>query len=90
METYGLFIDGAWIGAGARETLPVLDPATGETLCHLPMADTADLDRALAAAERAFADWSARSAFDRGRLLRAAAELIRTAGVHTTSIATAS
>lgn len=77
MSTYGLFIDGAWIGAEARETLPVLDPATGERLRDLPIAGAADLDRALVAAERAFADWSARSAFDRGKLLRAAAELIR-------------
>lgn len=47
-----LLIDGGWgAGAGGR-TEPVLDPATGAVLGHVPLAEAADLDRALAAAER--------------------------------------
>ena len=54
----GLLIDGEWITSG-RETQAVLDPATGETLGAVPLATTADLDRALEAAERGFRTWRA-------------------------------
>jgi len=73
----GLFVAGQWIGAGERETLPVLNPATDETLAALPIATVDDLARAAAAAQRGFEAWSAVSPFDRGQLLRRAATLMR-------------
>ena len=51
----GLFIDGQWLNGSGRKGEEVLNPATGKTLAHLPHATTADLDAALAAAERGFA-----------------------------------
>ena len=72
-----LFIDGAWTEAASGRTLTVLNPATGEALGTLAHAGRDDLDRALAAAEKGFAAWKKVSAFERGKVLRKAAGLIR-------------
>jgi succinate-semialdehyde dehydrogenase/glutarate-semialdehyde dehydrogenase len=72
-----LHIDGEWIGAGSRRTRPVVNPATGSVLGDLPLADAADLDRALAAAERGFRLWKKSTADERSRVLRGAATLLR-------------
>ncbi len=72
-----LLIAGEWTKAGARRTQPVINPATGEILGELPHATTADLDRALDAAAEAFPKWRAVPAFERGRLLKRAADLMR-------------
>jgi succinate-semialdehyde dehydrogenase / glutarate-semialdehyde dehydrogenase len=61
----------------ARETRPVLDPATGEHLGDLPIATTADLDEAVAAAEATFPLWRRTSAAERARILSGAADLLR-------------
>lgn len=72
-----LYIDGAWSkGAGGRGQ-DVLNPATGEPIGTVPHADRADLDRALAAAAKGFRAWRAVSAFERYKLMRKAAELLR-------------
>ena len=52
-----LLIDGEWLSGGGRATVPVINPATEAVLGHLPLATAADLDRALAAAERAWPVW---------------------------------
>jgi len=72
-----LHIDGEWIGAGHRRTQRVVNPATGETLGELPLADAADLDRALDAAARGFRVWRKASAAERGAVLTGAARLLR-------------
>jgi succinate-semialdehyde dehydrogenase/glutarate-semialdehyde dehydrogenase len=72
-----LFIDGAWCKGSAGATLPVANPATGETIGSVARADQADLDRALAAAKRGFRTWRRVSAYDRGKILRKAGELLR-------------
>lgn len=71
-----LFIDGRWRG-GSQELLPVLDPATEETLGMLAHAGNADLDEALAAAARGFKAWREVGAFDRSKLMRKAATILR-------------
>ena len=48
----GLFIDGAWLDGVGRKGEEVLNPATGKALAALPHASSADLDAALAAAEK--------------------------------------
>jgi succinate-semialdehyde dehydrogenase/glutarate-semialdehyde dehydrogenase len=55
----------------------VLNPATGKVLARLPHAGKADLDRALAAAEKGLATWRVTSAYDRARAMRKAADLVR-------------
>ncbi len=72
----GLYIAGEWRGAEGRETQAVHNPATGEVLGHLPLATTADLDDALAAAERGFRLWRATPSAERAAVLRRAAALI--------------
>jgi succinate-semialdehyde dehydrogenase / glutarate-semialdehyde dehydrogenase len=72
-----LFIDGAWCKGGAGATLPITNPATGETIGSVARAEEADLDRALAAAKRGFRTWRRISAYDRGKVLRKAADLLR-------------
>src|SRR6202041_2143689 len=72
-----LHIDGEWIGAGSRRTHRVINPANGATLGELPLVDTADLDRALQAADRGYRLWKKSTAEERGRVLKGAANLIR-------------
>ena len=72
-----LFIDGEWLGAEGRKTQPLINPATEEVLGALPHATPADLDRALAAAQRAWSEWRALLPVQRGKILRKAADLMR-------------
>ena len=72
-----LFIDGQWCQGASGKTEPILNPATGKEIARLAHADRADLDRALAAADKGFKQWRAVSAFDRYKLLRKAADLMR-------------
>src|SRR5689334_5139951 len=72
-----LFIDGAWTPASGNRTIPVVNPATGETIGSVAHADRGDLDRALEAAEKCFHAWRKVSAYDRARLMRKAANLLR-------------
>lgn len=72
-----LHIDGAWKDGAAGEAQDFRNPATGEAIGTVAMAQTADLDEALAAARRGFAAWRAVSAFDRSIVLRQAAANLR-------------
>jgi succinate-semialdehyde dehydrogenase/glutarate-semialdehyde dehydrogenase len=72
-----LFIDGEWCKGSGGRAQPVLNPATGEVIGEVPHAAAADLDRALAAAAKGFAGWRKVSGFDRYKVLRKAAEILR-------------
>lgn len=72
-----LLIDGQWLSGEGRDTVAVINPATGAVLGQLPLATAADLDRALEAAERAWPVWRAKPPGERGRILHKAAELLR-------------
>ncbi len=72
-----LFIDGQWLNGKGRKGEDVINPATAKPLAYLPHASTADLDAALAAAAKGFAQWKATSAYDRSKLMRKAADLLR-------------
>jgi succinate-semialdehyde dehydrogenase/glutarate-semialdehyde dehydrogenase len=74
---FGLYIDGAWGQAAAGATKAVQDPATEEVVGHIPDATEADLDRALAAAERGFAQWRTVGPWERAAKLRKVAVLLR-------------
>ncbi|MBV8538314.1 MAG: NAD-dependent succinate-semialdehyde dehydrogenase [Alphaproteobacteria bacterium] len=71
------FIDGAWVKASGSRSQPILNPATGEPIGTVPVAERADLDKALAAAAKGFAAWKKVSAFDRYKLMRKAADILR-------------
>ncbi len=72
-----MLIGGHWTGGRGHDTLPVQNPATGETLTELPIATEADVDDALAAAQTGFAVWRHASPVERSRVLRDAAGLLR-------------
>lgn len=75
--TPALYIDGEWRSGEGRDTQPIVNPATGETIGQVPLATVQDLDDALAAAERGFAVWRATDVDARGAILRKAAEILR-------------
>ncbi|MFZ0845918.1 MAG: NAD-dependent succinate-semialdehyde dehydrogenase [Pseudolabrys sp.] len=72
-----LFIDGKWLNGEGRKGEDVINPATGKVLAHLPHASKADLDEALAAAAKGFQVWKNTTAYDRGKIMRKAADLLR-------------
>jgi betaine-aldehyde dehydrogenase len=74
---YQLFIDGKWVDAESGKTFTTPNPATGATLAEVAEGDKADIDKAVAAARRAFeGKWSKISARDRGRMMYKLAQLI--------------
>src|SRR3954471_18334850 len=74
---YQLFIDGQWVDSESGKTFTTPNPATGETLAEVAEGDRADIDKAVAAARRAFeGKWGRMSARDRGRLLYKLSQLI--------------
>ena len=71
-----LFIGGEWRDGTGGGTLPVEDPATGETLVEVADATVADGQAALAAADEAFRTFRQIAPRDRGDILRRAYELM--------------
>ena len=71
-----MLIDGERIPVGHRRSHPVVNPATGEVLGQLPLADGADLDRALQAAQRGFRLWREAPPHQRAAVLAGAARLL--------------
>src|SRR6516165_9426598 len=73
-----LLIDGKLVEAASGKTFPVYNPATGAILMQVAEADSADVDRAVKAARKAFDEgpWSKISPSERGKLLWKLAELL--------------
>src|SRR5260221_7366408 len=84
----GLYIDGKWLNGEGRKGEDVINPATGKVLAHIPHASKADLDDALAAAEKGFSVWKATSAYDRAKIMRKAADLVRERHEHVSKVMT--
>jgi succinate-semialdehyde dehydrogenase/glutarate-semialdehyde dehydrogenase len=72
-----LHIDGQWRPSLSGRTLPIINPATEEQIGTHAHAGIPDLDQALAAASRGFAVWRKVSAFERYKIMRKAADLVR-------------
>ena len=72
-----LLIDGQWQDAADGRTLAVANPATGSEIGRGAHAGIADLDRALAAAQKGFETWRDIPAAERGKTMRRAAVLMR-------------
>ena len=77
-----LFIGGNWIEAGQRDASAILNPATGEVLGRVPLATDADLEDALAMAERTLPVWSRMPPHERATILKRTADLIRERAGH--------
>ncbi|MGI3164086.1 NAD-dependent succinate-semialdehyde dehydrogenase [Pseudooceanicola sp. 200-1SW] len=72
-----LLIDGAWVPSASGKTLGVVNPATGEEIGRCAHAGIEDLDRALAAVDRTFPEWKRTAAFERSKIMRRAADILR-------------
>jgi phenylacetaldehyde dehydrogenase len=74
----GLLIDGAFVDAADGATMPTYNPATGEAQAEVAVAAREDVDRAVRAARRAFAEgpWRDFSPSARGKVLWRLADLI--------------
>ncbi|WP_199510638.1 aldehyde dehydrogenase family protein [Nucisporomicrobium flavum] len=89
MNRDSLYIGGRWVPASSGETIAVENPATEETLAHVPAGSAEDVDRAVAAARAAFDDWAATPMAERGAVLgklhealsARAGEIARTVGL---------
>ncbi len=71
-----LFIDGTWCPGSEGNRTDVTNPASGEILAGVADATVEDVRRAIDAADRAFRDWSRRTAYERAAALRAWHDLI--------------
>ena len=70
------YVGGEWIDAAGGETFESIVPATGEALGTFPRSAAADVDRAVAAAKAAFAEWRLVPAPERGAVLFRFAQLL--------------
>jgi aldehyde dehydrogenase (NAD+) len=73
-----LFIGGKFVDGGNNKTMPAINPATGETICQVAVADAKDVDRAVQSARKALesSPWKTMDAAERGRLLYKLADLV--------------
>ena len=72
-----LFLNGEWTDSLSKETLEIINPATEEVIGKVSHARKEDLDLALKGAENAFNEWKHVSAYDRSKILRKAADIVR-------------
>jgi len=75
-DSYKLFIGGEWVESNTGRTMDSLNPATGEVLTRVPLADASDIDAAVNAAEKAFPIWKRTSAVERQDALLKIADLL--------------
>lgn len=80
MENYQMWIDGKWVDAESGKTYAVLNPATEEEIARVPLGGKADIDKAVAAARKAFPAWSQKSPAERSAILTRLAGAIRASG----------
>ena len=76
-ENLSLYIDGKFTSGSSSVTSDVINPANDAVLAKLPHAKKAELDAALAAADKGFKEWKRVSAYERAKILRKAADLVR-------------
>ncbi|WP_207478385.1 NAD-dependent succinate-semialdehyde dehydrogenase [Arenibaculum pallidiluteum] len=74
---FNLLIDGVERAGSTGESEAVLDPATGEEIGRVAFASLDDLDDAIAAASSGLRQWRATPPWERGRILKKAADILR-------------
>ena len=71
-EDYGTlknFVDGEWVAPKTDRFLDVTDPASGKVIAKVPLSTTADMDKAIDAANDAFWDWRSTPPIVRARYM---------------------
>ena len=74
MQTDTIYVDGAWVPSGGSATVEVVNPSTEQVITTIPLGTPDDVDRAVAAAVRAFETWGATSVDERAKYVQAIAE----------------
>jgi succinate-semialdehyde dehydrogenase/glutarate-semialdehyde dehydrogenase len=78
MQTdFNLLINGSSRAGSTGDWVPVLNPATEETIGRVAYASSEDLSETIAAASRGLREWQSVAAWERGRRLKKAADLLR-------------
>ncbi len=72
-----LWIGGKWISPESGKTFPTFNPATGEEIAQVPLAGQAEVDKAVAAARKAYSAWSQKSQAERSQIMMKIAATIR-------------
>jgi betaine-aldehyde dehydrogenase/aminobutyraldehyde dehydrogenase len=70
------FIGGEWVESSSGETMEVLNPSTGEVVAEVPRGTAEDVERAVDAARKAWAEWRFKTPKDRMELLLKLADAI--------------
>ena len=76
-QCYQQLINGEWTGASNKGKWSVINPATEEPVIDVPFGAAEDCRQAIAAAEKAFPSWSAQTPYQRGAILKSAADSVR-------------
>lgn len=79
METYKMYIDGAFVDAENNDRYESINPFNGEAIASIPRGDTADVNKAVAAARKAFdyGPWPRMSGGERSELIGKAAAILK-------------
>ncbi len=77
LETQRSYIDGRYVDSTSGETFETTYPATNRVICSIEQAGEAEIDAAVASAQRGFEVWSAMTATERGRILMRAVAILR-------------
>jgi malonate-semialdehyde dehydrogenase (acetylating)/methylmalonate-semialdehyde dehydrogenase len=89
VETLANYIGGQWTVPAEAETLPVTNPATGETIARVPLSSATEVDRAARAAQEAFLSWRSVPPIDRARPMFAFRDLLVRHQEHLAKLVTA-
>jgi acyl-CoA reductase-like NAD-dependent aldehyde dehydrogenase len=77
MQTFKMWIGGQWLKSDSGQSFTTRNPATGEEIARVPLADKSDVDKAVAAARAAFPAWSRKAQADRSDVVDCIAAAIR-------------
>ena len=79
VQEYGLLIGGEFVPAASAETFDTVSPTTNQVIGRMARAGTEDVDRAVAAARKAFDEgpWPRMTPLERSRILHKVADLLR-------------
>ena len=76
-ESHHVFINGAWQLPASGQSMDLVNPSTGDSLCKIAVGDASDIDAAVAAGTRALkGEWGKTSALQRGRFLTRLGQLV--------------
>lgn len=77
MQECKMYIGGRWVDSESGKTFVTTNPATGDELARVPLADKSDVDKAVKAARAAFPGWSKLKQAERSKMLNKVAAALR-------------